>query len=183
MRRSSNRATGESTANSYQELFTLLGDNEDQAARRRTAAKIATGEMIDNIDLYVFGVARFVRLESYRRPEMVLIEEEHHGPEERAAKMPDALTVAPRLHGGGEDGSESVMQGCLRECLEKLDDGKRRLILAYYDADETSGKQIEHRRQLAERYKKTAGALQKQICLLRQKVSNCSKECVRRELG
>ncbi len=209
MLRSSNRATGESTANRYQELFALLGDDEDQAARHyvllrtklityfegrrispaedyadevfhRTAAKIGAGEKVEDINRYVFGIARFVRLESYRKTETETIDENHSGIDNRPAKLPDALIVDPRLP---DDGSATVMHACLSECLRKLDDDKRQLILDYYEADEGGGKHIEHRRRLAERYGKSAGALQKQICLLRQKVSGCANDCVRRELN
>jgi DNA-directed RNA polymerase specialized sigma24 family protein len=211
MPRSSIPVSAETTGDSYRQLFTLLGDDEDQAARQyllvrsklityfegrrvspaedyadevlhRTAAKIGAGEEIEDVGRYVFGIARFVRLESYRKPDTETIGDDHLGSDERPAKMPAVLTVEAQPY-DGEGGSESVMQECLRECLVKLDENKRQLILTYYEADEASGKHIEHRRQLAERNKQTAGALQKQICLLRKKISDCAKACVQRELG
>lgn len=203
----------EVSKNSYQELLILLGDDEAQASRQylivraklityfegrkispaedhadevlhRVAAKIAAGEKIQDINRYIFGIARFVRLEHYRRPEMSVIDEAHSVTERGTAmRIHSGLTVEPKIQFGDEHGSEGVMASCLSGCLAQLAKDKRQLLLAYYEADEASGKHIEQRTRLAERCNKSIGALQKQICLLRQTVSECTKDCVKRELG
>lgn len=197
--------------NSYHELLILLGDDEAKAARQylvvrrkliayfegrrvspaedhaddvlhRVAAKIAGGEKIHDINRYIFGIARFVRLESYRKPEMSTIDaHQMAGERGTSVRVHSALTVAPNIH--DVNGSEGVMPACLKGCLGQLGNDKRQLLLAYYEADEASGNHIEQRRSLAASYNKSMGALQKQICLLRQTVSQCTKECVKRELG
>jgi DNA-directed RNA polymerase specialized sigma24 family protein len=149
---------------------------------RRVAAKLAAGEKILDINRYAFGIARFVRLESYREPVLVEIDDDHAGGEKRRVRVPPALTTNPNVD-HEDDGSGGILRQCVGECLGKLSAHHRGLILAYYEADEASGKHIDRRRELARQYNKSAGALHKQIFLLRQKVAGCARDCARRELG
>jgi DNA-directed RNA polymerase specialized sigma24 family protein len=203
------RTTQQSTVASYQELLTLLGDSEDEAGHayqllraklvtyfegrkitpaedyadevfHRIADRITGGEKIEDVNRYAFGIARFVRLESYRAQIHQPIENDD--PESRRDDGPihSALTVEPKIDLLDADSHESLMRECLRLCLADLDLDKRELLLTYYECDESSGRHKQHRKKLAEKLKKSAGALQKQICLLRQKVSSCTKACVQK---
>jgi DNA-directed RNA polymerase specialized sigma24 family protein len=189
----------------YDEMLRLLADDERLAAERfmlvraklilyfegrrispaedfadevlhRTAQKIASGEKVEDINRYIYGIARFVRLESHRRRKTESLDEITSSSDGFRQQMPEALKVAPNTP--AESGG-SRMENCLSECLGKLPKDNKELLLSYYAADERKGSHIEQRRTLAEKLGKTPGALQKQICLLRQKVSVCANDCVK----
>lgn len=148
----------------------------------RVAAKLASGEKILDINRYVYGIARYVRLESYRAPEMVALDDEQmSGDDPRVAGALSHTAPTPGTHDHGDRDAPGVLQRCVNECLEALSTDHQNLILAYYDADEGSGKHIQRRKELAKQNNKSAGALHKQICVLRQKIGNCARECTRRE--
>ena len=93
-------------------------------------------------------------------------------------KTPAALRVEPKID--LEDGdSSSVRHRCLRSCLAELSNEKRKLLINYYAVDEAEGKHKAQRKKLAENSNRSAGALQKEICLLRKKIGTCTKECVK----
>jgi DNA-directed RNA polymerase specialized sigma24 family protein len=188
------------TVSSYEMLLRYLDENDEQSAARRylvlrsklnlyfegrrispaedfadevlhrVAAKIGAGEKIDDINRYVFGIARFVCLEHYRKPQTEAIENETDG------MTPAALRVEPDV--GLEDGA-GVRHRCLRSCMAELSDEKRKLLIAYYAVDEADGKHKAQRKKMAEMSNRSAGALQKEICVLRKKIGNCTKECVK----
>jgi hypothetical protein len=143
----------------------------------RTAQKIASGEKVEDINRYIYGVARFVRLESHRRLNTESLDEITSSSDGFRRQMPEALRV---VAANPAEASDSRMENCLSECLGKLPGDSKGLLLGYYAADERKGTHIEQRRVLAQRLGKSPGALQKQICLLRQKVSLCAKDCVKR---
>jgi hypothetical protein len=142
----------------------------------RTAQKIASGEKVEDINRYVYGIARFVRLESHRRRETESIDEITGFGDQFRQRLPEALRVAAN---DASDSGGSRMENCLSECLGKLPTDNKELLLSYYAADERKGTHVEQRRVLAAALGKSPGALQKQVCLLRQKVSVCAKDCVR----
>ena len=189
----------------YDEMLRLLADDERAAVERfmvvrakliayfegrrispaedfadevlhRTAQKIASGEKVEDINRYIYGIARFVRLESHRRRETESLDEITSFGDQFRQRMPEALRVTPI---DPSDGGGSRLESCLSGCLGKLPADNRDLLLGYYAADERKGTHIQQRRIMAERLGKSPGALQKQICLLRQKVSACAKDCVR----
>lgn len=191
------------TVSSYEMLLRYLDENDEQSAARRylllrsklnlyfegrkispaedfadevlhrVAAKIGGGEKIDDINRYVFGIARFVCLEHYRKPQIETIESDGG---DFQTRTPAALIVEPNVN--FEDGA-SVRHRCLRSCMAELSDEKRKLLINYYAVDEADGKHKEQRKKLAEMSNRSAGALQKEICLLRKKIGNCTKECVK----
>ena len=195
------RAEASSASSGYEELLRSLAADEHVAGKRylalrsklvlyfegrrlspaddladevlhRTAQKLADGEKIDDLNRYVYGIARFVRLETYRKRESESLDE---AVADGTHKVSDKLKVDP-IDSGDDD--SPLTERCLSECLSKLANESKDLLLSYYAADERSGMHIEQRRTLAEKLGKSAGALQKQICLLRQKVSRCTHECV-----
>jgi DNA-directed RNA polymerase specialized sigma24 family protein len=141
----------------------------------RVVVKISVGEKIDDINRYVFGVARFVCLEHFRQPEIETIDDDSR---DVPAKTPVALTVEPKVDFEDENGS-TAKHRCLRSCLAELSDEKRKLLIDYYDIDEAGAKHKDQRKQLALSSNRSAGALQKEICLLRKKIGNCTKECIK----
>jgi len=195
----------DSAVGSYETLLRCLDENDEQSAARRylllrsklamyfegrkispsedfadevlhrVAAKIGAGEKVDDINRYVFGVARFVRLEHYRQPQTENIDTEDG---DTPSRTPAALRVEPKIHFEDEDGS-SVRHRCLRSCMAELSNDKRKLLLDYYGFESSDAKHKDERRKLAAATNRSAGALQKEICLLRKKIGNCTKECVK----
>ena len=91
----------------------------------RTAAKIAAGERIENLNAYVAQVARFVWLEHSRKRKEDAVGDDKM-PERAVA--PDAEILRER--------EEDVRLRCLRKCLAETvaNDDDRRLVVGYYDA-------------------------------------------------
>ena len=92
-------------------------DHADEVFHR-VAKKIGDGEVIQDINRYVFGIARFVMLETFQKPQMDSIDDEAKG-----ITTPVALTVPP----DPDSDDEGPMQGCLKECLGFLQADERRL--------------------------------------------------------
>lgn len=141
----------------------------------RAAQKIAAGEKVEDINRYIYGIARFVRLESFRRRDTESVDGFEPNVGQPYRQTPEQLKVLPVIYG---DDPSSLSHRCLRTCLANLPRENRDLILNYYKSDESSGTHIEFRKSLAKRLGKSAGALQKQICLLRQKLADCTRKCV-----
>lgn len=189
---------------SYEQMLGLLADDEHLAAERyllvrsklvayfegrrislaedfadevlhRTAQKISTGEQIDDIDRYVYGIARFVRLEWYRRRQSESLDDVVGSVGNPDIRTPEALRVMPAQL---ENEAGDALRICLRECLAKLSAENKGLLLDYYEGREGEITNIKHRKSLAQQLGKSTSALQKQICLLRQKVGTCTRECV-----
>jgi DNA-directed RNA polymerase specialized sigma24 family protein len=140
----------------------------------RVAKKIAAGEEVEDINRYVYGIARFVRLEAHRRPDGASLDDV--AGDGMMRQMPVQLTVGPEV---GRDDAADAMRVCVRKCLQKLDGDKRQLLLEYYSTGGSERTHIKQRESLAKRLGKSAGALQKQICLLRKKLSDCAHGCLR----
>jgi DNA-directed RNA polymerase specialized sigma24 family protein len=142
----------------------------------RTARKIGDGERVDDINRYIYGIARFVRLETFRRRETESVDGFDLITDRPFQRTPEQLKVMPVIYG---DHPSSLEHRCLRTCLAGLPKENRDLILNYYEKDDSTGTHIEYRRSLAKSLGKSLGALQKQICLLRQKLGECTMKCVR----
>lgn len=141
----------------------------------RAAQKIGDGEQVEDINRYVYGIARFVRLETFRRRDTEYVDGFEPNADSPFRRTPDQLKVMPVIYG---DDPSSLGHRCLRMCLANLPRENRDLIVDYYKRDDLRGTHIEYRKSLAKRLGKSAGALQKQICLLRQKLADCTKKCV-----
>ena len=141
----------------------------------RAAQKIGAGEQVEDINRYVYGIARYVRLESFRRRNTESVDGFASNTDTSYRRTPEQLKVMPVVYG---DEPSSLAHRCLRTCMADLSTENRDLILNYYKSDESGGTHIEFRKSLAKRLGKSAGALQKQICLLRQKLADCTRKCV-----
>lgn len=102
---------------------------------------------------YFFGVARKVQLEYLRRKT----------PQPPAEAVVDSERV-------------EVEYRCLEECVRKLSDENRELVLRYYKAD---GRQkIEQRKQLAEELGIAPNALRIRAYRIRAALQKCLEKCV-----
>lgn len=102
---------------------------------------------------YFYGVARKVQLEYLRRKT----------PHPPAESVTDSERVEVEFH-------------CLEECIRKLSDENRELVLRYYQAD---GRQkIEERKQLAEELGIAPNALRIRAYRIRAALQKCLEKCV-----
>ncbi len=193
----------ELTAVGYERLLQLLSNDEKTAGERffmlrgklltffegrrlspaedladevfeRVARIIERGEEIRDVNKYVFGVARFVALEAFQKTPSASKEEMI----ERRSKMPAGLTFDRQKE---TNECSDLMRSCMRNCLLQINEEKRTLLLNYYEIDESTGNHIKQRKKLASQHNKSIGALQKEICLLRQHLSRCAHDCIERE--
>ena len=102
---------------------------------------------------YFYGVARKVQLEYLRRKT----------PQPPAEQVTDSERV-------------EVEHQCLEQCMRKLSDESRELVLRYYQAD---GRQkIEERKQLAEELGIAPNALRIRAYRIRAALQKCLEKCV-----
>lgn len=120
----------------------------------RVAQKLATGEPIADVRKYLVGVARLVALETARR---AVASPAGAPSDEECAPAGDA---EDRLH-------------ALEQCLGKLPQDERALLLAYLDGDGQD--RIQKRKELAKQRAIAAGALRLRAHRLRLAVEHCVK--------
>jgi len=126
---------------------------------------------IRNVAEFAIGVARYVRLENYRRSS-------------GTAHLADGQD----FRGRDEDPEHTVLQGidadrklhCFLQCMEGLQPEERWLILEYYPAENRNLE--ERRRRLAETLGIDAGALTSRMNRLRGKLVRCCLSCYTRAI-
>jgi RNA polymerase sigma factor (sigma-70 family) len=137
----------------------------------RVARKLEEGAIADAQPArYCYTVAKFVFLESLRRPE------QSQSSLEGLAGGRDAISDRAARAGadaGGE--TRERLLDCLERCLDELTSSDRELILDYY-RDEQRVK-IDRRRELAARLGVTQNALSIRACRIRARLEACVREC------
>lgn len=113
--------------------------------------------------LYFYGVADKIYLEWLRKQRKI----KHTELNEKDDYCESETEV--------ESESESEYE-CLENCLETLGRFARELIVNYYREDKRA--KIELRRELAEKFKITIGALQVKTCRIRASLQKCVQNCV-----
>ncbi len=133
----------------------------------RVARQVFSGKEIrtDNPLAYLEGVARYVLREEWTKPAPDNLEE----------------SSAEKLAHNDSRKRDEVQekerrQVCLDECLDKLSQESRLLVLEYY-SDHKSRK-IDTRDQMAERMGIERGVLRNRIFKLRNKLRSCVLECL-----
>jgi len=130
----------------------------------RIAGKLAAGELVENVNAFAAGVARFVWLE--------------HSRKNKADAVGDDLPETPvEADIESLDGDEPRMR-CMRRCFAaKFDDDDQRLVLGYYDTD--AGEKTKNaRKRLAESLGLSLNALKVRACRLRIRLESCINDCV-----
>ena len=127
-------------------------------------------EEIREVTEFVIGVARNVRLESFKKGQRESYIEERSGGQE---SLPD-----PRDHEREivAELDQRSRLACLRECLVNLKPGDRELALEYYGAQDE--KQKVHRQKLASAIGVTMIALRVRANRLREKLEQCVSNCL-----
>jgi DNA-directed RNA polymerase specialized sigma24 family protein len=121
----------------------------------RLARKLDSGETIENIDQYAYGVARYHVLELRRA-------------QAREQKMLSAIQQTDTFQFDEQDETELRLES-LSHCLNELSYENRELILTYYRGGEGSEK-IEVRRRLAEKLGIPPNALRCRAVRLRERL-------------
>ena len=131
----------------------------------RVTRKIAEGEEIQNVGAYSATVAQFVFREDCRRRERLFQSLEDNPAAEN-------LTAASDFN---DSEANEARFDCLEKCLTKFSDENRRLITAYYSADERT--MIEARKRLADSLEISLNVLRIRVCRLKEKLENCTRSC------
>jgi DNA-directed RNA polymerase specialized sigma24 family protein len=132
----------------------------------RLARKIGEGEEIEkNVLAFSLGIARFVFLESLKRPENKRVE------------MKGLANIAARPERWEE--GDDLWVVCLRECMRRVSEENRELIIEYYQ-DEGRAK-INERKMLAARLGISLNALFSRARRTRDKLEECARRCVKKK--
>jgi RNA polymerase sigma factor (sigma-70 family) len=115
---------------------------------------------------YFFSVAYYVHLEYLRRPAIMQLEQ--------SDPPPEVLQTPPQVF----DDDESV-DACLRQCLEKLTQRSREMILMYYNGERQV--KIRLRKELADRLGIKLTNLRLRAQKVRAELKKCILECLLRK--
>ncbi len=139
---------------------------EEQADEtlNRLAKKIAEGEDVRDVLRFCYGLARWVWMESLKKPEA------------RRVSLDD-LTVPPFVP--PDSLLRKEQEACFQHCLQELAAGEREMILEYWDHGNRPHR--EARKEMAARLQFTLLALRIRICRIRDKLKICYSDC--REKG
>lgn len=132
----------------------------------RIVKKIVDGEQIQNVNAYAATVAQFVFKEDCRSRERL------RQPIEDNPAIQNLIAAS----GSAEaDETDRARLDCLEKCLAEFSAENRRLITAYYDADERT--MIATRRRLADAMSVSLNTLRIRVCRLKSKLEDCTIEC------
>ncbi|HMS39438.1 MAG TPA: hypothetical protein PKE69_04375 [Pyrinomonadaceae bacterium] len=132
----------------------------------RVTKKIVEGETVENIEAFCISIAKFVVLE-HKRKSLRNAELDEVSDTENFAENFEA-----------EDLKRRNLE-CLRKCLAQLPEKKRKLLVDYYDTEEST--MISKRKSLAEKLELNLNSLRIRISRLREKLERCTKDCCERK--
>ncbi|HST22763.1 MAG TPA: hypothetical protein VLR90_16685 [Blastocatellia bacterium] len=127
----------------------------------RVCRRLVEGVAIEDVTRYAYGVAKLIYLEYLK-----LLEDER--------KMLKTLPPPPEPEPEPEPQSRI---DCFRDCMNKLSDDDRDLIVRYYPED--SSKNIEERKKLAEEKGVQLNALRIRAHRIRKKLEKCIERCLK----
>ena len=140
-------------------------DDVDEAMNR-VARRICEGEQIQDLNAYFYGVARLIWLETLRA------HDKEHTPLE--------LAPTPIAVNAGEVEAQHQQReqrfSCLEQCLSKLSEANRSLIVEYYR--EEKGLKIETRKRQAAILNTTLNGLRLRASRIRAELTQCVHSCL-----
>ena len=140
----------------------------------RVAKRLETEEVRD-INLFSYGVARRIHLESRRKEARVVsIQERPEGDEFLA----DDLDLEERIV---EDLTRAKGLGCLQKCLAGLPPSHHQLIVQYYRGEKQV--RIKQRQDLARDWGINIETLRNEANSLREKLRTCVYRCLKKTAG
>jgi DNA-directed RNA polymerase specialized sigma24 family protein len=130
-------------------------------------------ELTSEFETFLFGIAKNVALEDYRRRAKQVLTLEAVSPGEEPRVDPgDGSLDLPKWN-------QDLYHECLAQCLETLDQEQRAQLLLFYQG-RGKGERKRIRKQLAQRLGTNTRALSSRILRLRSKLDRCIKSCVER---
>lgn len=141
-----------------------FGNSEDAADEvlNRLARKLENGETLENPNTYALGIARMVALEFRKLPQHSTTDE-----------IPE-ISVLP-FDSEKEEKEEKL--NCLEDCLDKLPEENRQIIVGYYHGEKRE--KIENRQKLADNLGIPNNALRNRAVRLRDKLEDCISDCLK----
>jgi DNA-directed RNA polymerase specialized sigma24 family protein len=143
-------------------------DNADETLNR-AARKLLEGEQIEDINKYLYGVARLLLMELGRAHERTPLALDRVAPIKTAAAV--------------ESEEESLLREeherrfeCFETCLKKLPADSRDFIIDYYR--EEKGAKIEGRKRQAAKLGLSLNALRLRAARVRSALERCMNECL-----
>lgn len=130
----------------------------------RAALKLSEAPVIERVDGYVHGIARFVLKEAQRA-------------ELRETSLGDGLEFEQTVVEVAEDQRAAE---CLRSCLSLVPERTKDLILSFYEGD--SKGRIRNRQKLAQRLGLNLNALRNRALRVRQNLEKCVFACLDRDV-
>ena len=147
----------------FQWCGAVAPDMDADETINRVARRIQEGGDIYNLNAYIYGVARLVNAESLKirtRNEQI-VDEVHE------------VEAPPELE---EDPDAVERRVCFDRCLQHLTDRNREIVIGYYQYERN--KKIEHRKELAAKFKITLNALRISAHRARATLEACVNECL-----
>lgn len=141
----------------------------------RVVTKISEGEVIENINKYAYGVAKFVCLEKYKEPKNISLDITGaigNDRDDTAGRILDDLIVKPIVE------EESIQSACLKKCLKVIKTDKREMLMAFYETKDFDKTHVDKRKEIADRYQMSIDTLYTNVCRIRKTVGDCTKLCV-----
>jgi DNA-directed RNA polymerase specialized sigma24 family protein len=136
-------------------------DHADETINRVTR-KILSGEEIVDINKYFVGVARFVYAEHVKE----------------RVRTHEALAALARRPAAEEAHHREARFECYEQCLQKLPEASRDLVLKYYQ--ETGGSKTHARQELAQQMGIQLNLLRIRAFRIRNTLKDCVRDCLRR---
>jgi DNA-directed RNA polymerase specialized sigma24 family protein len=128
----------------------------------RLARKLEQETTIEDVQKYVYGIARLVLLEWQRRPPVSSIDSD--------PALAEISSVTPS--------EPQQMRTCFDQCLAEFPAESRTVILDYYEGERAV--KISNRRQLAASLGLSDNALRSRVQRLRERLEACIHQCLAR---
>ena len=155
----------------------LCGDPEELASETITRAcrAISSGlELTSRFETFLFGVAKNVALEDYRRRQKADLALEELPADREPRVHPTEDTVEPPRW------KQDLYHECLQRCLETLEREQREQLILFYQGNH-EGESKNNRRRLAISLGISTRALSSRMLRIREKLDQCIKVCVERK--
>ena len=136
-------------------------DHADETINR-VARRIESGEVIESLNSYFYGVARMVYLEALKEQERVVVSIDEE-PQILRQKAPEPTESEPRVV-------------CFDQCLDSLPPENRRLIVDYYQEERRA--KIALRQELADNLQIPLNALRIRAHRIRVRLEQCITHCL-----
>jgi DNA-directed RNA polymerase specialized sigma24 family protein len=134
----------------------------------RVARKLDEGFELHDPATYCHGVARLVLLESRKRVE------------NRRAEFDETTKIAAKLE-AVESLADDERRKCLDHCLNELPVESRHLVLSYYQHDKRQ--KIDRRQAMADQLGLQLNALRSRVQRIRDRLEQCVRRCMAREIS